>query len=442
MKTRLSMIFPALLFFLCVTSPAFTSTRFGNYEFTKPVMDGGEAVFTIKVLDGQKATIFLAGSFNDWKPDALPLQKWLLDNTYSVKVKLTAGRYEYKFVIDGDWQEDYDNPLNAYDNFGGANSVLYVTASGQLDYNRPDRFISTMRYRKDFMDVGPQKAYPAKLSGFYRAQGLSLAFPVLEYNEKKYSNTVLVLKQGLVRLCETEKGVTGLVYYGEAVLTCAKESYSGKGVFLRFNPAYFEGIRKNLVTASESDAYVDCNNLFELRYWRFYHSNRDFMIPPANFVGISLSSADFTREDVFIAGAGKQESPSAATFLEALKLKPVPCSQAETQEIIKVLRLFAKAMQEKNIEILKPNLMMEEDTGIFKALFVESIYDGFRMDESSVRVVKRQRVSQGFKTEYKAEVLYSVSFKASGKYVPSMDVDFDLINSGGRPMIINFGCSY
>lgn len=47
--------------------------------------------------------MFLAGTFNDWRPDATPMQ---LDaeGTWSVPLELEPGRYEYKFVVDGEWR--------------------------------------------------------------------------------------------------------------------------------------------------------------------------------------------------------------------------------------------------------------------------------------------------------------------------------------------------
>lgn len=50
-----------------------------------------------------KATeVFLAGDFNEWNPSDLPMEKdqkgdWL------ISCSIPPGRYEYKFVIDGEW---------------------------------------------------------------------------------------------------------------------------------------------------------------------------------------------------------------------------------------------------------------------------------------------------------------------------------------------------
>ncbi len=44
--------------------------------------------------------IMLTGSFNDWDPAALPMTK-SDDGQWNIDFKLPAGRYEYRFVVDG-----------------------------------------------------------------------------------------------------------------------------------------------------------------------------------------------------------------------------------------------------------------------------------------------------------------------------------------------------
>ncbi len=46
--------------------------------------------------------IFLAGSFNGWDPGEIPMVRGE-DGHWSVSLKLAPGRYEYKFVADGEW---------------------------------------------------------------------------------------------------------------------------------------------------------------------------------------------------------------------------------------------------------------------------------------------------------------------------------------------------
>ncbi len=51
---------------------------------------------------GAKA-VFIAGTFNDLKPDATPLQPEPISDQWSVSLPLPAGHHEFKFVVDGEW---------------------------------------------------------------------------------------------------------------------------------------------------------------------------------------------------------------------------------------------------------------------------------------------------------------------------------------------------
>ncbi len=70
--------------------------------------------------------VFVAGSFNEWKPEQTPLTpdgkgRWVGD--LSVK----PGRHEYLFVVDGQWMPDPNAKEAVANPFGGRNSVLLVS---------------------------------------------------------------------------------------------------------------------------------------------------------------------------------------------------------------------------------------------------------------------------------------------------------------------------
>ena len=46
--------------------------------------------------------VTVAGTFNNWDPLATPLTR-RADGTWAVDLNLRPGRYEYKFVVDGQW---------------------------------------------------------------------------------------------------------------------------------------------------------------------------------------------------------------------------------------------------------------------------------------------------------------------------------------------------
>ncbi len=67
----------------------------------------------------------LAGSFNGWNPSENSLKK-AKDGKWKATLSLLPGRFEYKFVVDGDWQND-QRPVECVPNgSGGWNSVIEV----------------------------------------------------------------------------------------------------------------------------------------------------------------------------------------------------------------------------------------------------------------------------------------------------------------------------
>ncbi len=67
--------------------------------------------------------VFVAGSFNNWQPAATPLQKQATGR-WEVELVLAPARYEYRFVVDGQWTDDPLSPAYVSNPFGGLNCVL------------------------------------------------------------------------------------------------------------------------------------------------------------------------------------------------------------------------------------------------------------------------------------------------------------------------------
>jgi peroxiredoxin len=75
-------------------------------------LDSGEYEVTFAYRPaGKPEAVYLAGTFNDWKPDELRMDGPDADGRYVRRMQLKPGAYEYKFVIDGsDWKSDPGNP--------------------------------------------------------------------------------------------------------------------------------------------------------------------------------------------------------------------------------------------------------------------------------------------------------------------------------------------
>ncbi len=69
--------------------------------------------------------VTVAGEFNAWSTTATPMV--LEDGVWTVTVKLDPGKHEYKYVVDGQWTADPENP---YTTGAYGNSVVEISASG------------------------------------------------------------------------------------------------------------------------------------------------------------------------------------------------------------------------------------------------------------------------------------------------------------------------
>ena len=71
--------------------------------------------------------VCVAGSFNDWHPTVTPMIR-LDDGQWAKELALPPGRYEYRFVVDGEWVDDPAAMELIPNSFGTANAVLVVAA--------------------------------------------------------------------------------------------------------------------------------------------------------------------------------------------------------------------------------------------------------------------------------------------------------------------------
>jgi len=82
---------------------------------------------SLEFVKSDARKVFVAGSFNEWKPEATPLS--LQGNGHWVgNLAVKPGRHEYLFVVDGQWLPDPNAKESVQNPFGGRNSVLIVSA--------------------------------------------------------------------------------------------------------------------------------------------------------------------------------------------------------------------------------------------------------------------------------------------------------------------------
>jgi 1,4-alpha-glucan branching enzyme len=80
----------------------------------------------LEYTDPTAAAVCIAGTFNDWRPDATPMVA-LGNGRWIKELTLPPGVYEYRIVADGEWTVDPLARETSPNPFGGMNSVLRVS---------------------------------------------------------------------------------------------------------------------------------------------------------------------------------------------------------------------------------------------------------------------------------------------------------------------------
>ena len=72
-------------------------------------------------------SVTVVGTFNDWRPESIPLEEVDHDGVWRTTVVLPTGTYEYMFVVDGErWVPDRLADRLVADDFGRENSIVIV----------------------------------------------------------------------------------------------------------------------------------------------------------------------------------------------------------------------------------------------------------------------------------------------------------------------------
>jgi len=89
-------------------------------EATKKSKDVG-----FSLLAPQAQSVFLAGNFNQWNLSSHPLSP-SNEGIWRISIPLSPGRYEYRFYVDGKWQNDPGCSSVVENPFGTSNCLKIV----------------------------------------------------------------------------------------------------------------------------------------------------------------------------------------------------------------------------------------------------------------------------------------------------------------------------
>ena len=105
----------------------FLATAILLYSPARAATEAVEDGIRFSLTDPAAQSVALAGEFNNWSTTATPMNKE--GDVWSITMALEAGKHEYKFVIDGQWVADPDNPVTSGE-YG--NSALTVLSDGSI----------------------------------------------------------------------------------------------------------------------------------------------------------------------------------------------------------------------------------------------------------------------------------------------------------------------
>ena len=102
--------------------PLDTAAKLSEYYGVNQMKDA--VVFV--TLYPRAGSVQVAGDFNNWQPEQTLMKKVGDSGVWQTEMNLSPGRYRYRLVVDGQWQQDPYNELTELNPFGGFNSVVEI----------------------------------------------------------------------------------------------------------------------------------------------------------------------------------------------------------------------------------------------------------------------------------------------------------------------------
>ena len=81
------------------------------------------AMFTLWAPNANHVSV--AGDFNEWNTETDPMKKGKT-GAWMLSVNLAPGSYQYRFFVDGEWQNDPENPECVSTPLGTVNNLKRV----------------------------------------------------------------------------------------------------------------------------------------------------------------------------------------------------------------------------------------------------------------------------------------------------------------------------
>ena len=83
-----------------------------------------EIILSLKAPKARE--VFLTGDFNHWQVNEMSRMELRDDGRWIKRLQLKPGRYKYRFVVDGQWRNDPENPNYQRNPFGSVDSLFEI----------------------------------------------------------------------------------------------------------------------------------------------------------------------------------------------------------------------------------------------------------------------------------------------------------------------------
>ena len=84
-----------------------------------------EKMVDFRIFAPMAKKVYLAGCFNSWKANSISAKKDAKGN-WTAKINLHPGKYEYRFIVDGNWVNDPNCKNFSSNNLGSQNCIMEV----------------------------------------------------------------------------------------------------------------------------------------------------------------------------------------------------------------------------------------------------------------------------------------------------------------------------
>ena len=85
--------------------------------------ENGNACFKLNGFENAK-NVIVAGSFNKWNENLFKMTK--VEDGWELTLKIRPGEYQYRFIVDGKWIEDPNNPNKIENEYHQYNSLINI----------------------------------------------------------------------------------------------------------------------------------------------------------------------------------------------------------------------------------------------------------------------------------------------------------------------------